>query len=129
MRKSIAAAVFVALLAGAGFYAVAQEPLVRKPLQKSEFPGDQWATYTTLLTVAPNAPIPRHSHPGIEMIYIIEGEATLTMEGKPDTLLKAGDSILVPTGVVHGGKNGDKPSKIITTHVVDKSKPLSTPAP
>lgn len=129
MRTTIAGAVFAAALTAAGLYAVAQEALVRQPLQKSEFPGDQWATYTTLLTVAPNAPIPRHTHPGIEMIFVIEGEATLTLEGKPEMKLKSGDSFTVPAGVVHGGKNGDKTTKIITTHVVDKAKPLSSPAP
>ena len=129
MHKSLAAAIFATAVVVTGGLALAQQALVRQPLQKSEFPGDQWATYTTLLTVAPGAPIPRHTHPGIEMIYMIEGETTLIVDGQPERTLKAGDSVTVPAGVPHGGKNGDRPSKIITTHVVDKAKPLSSPAP
>lgn len=130
MRKIIAGAVFASVVAGAGLYAIAQDALVRTPLQKSEFPGDTHVSHIVLITVAPGATIARHTHPGIEMGYVLEGEAIQTIEGKPDLTLKAGDSYAIPAGAVHGGKNiGDKPLKVVVTLVVDKSKPLTTPAP
>ena len=42
--------------------------------------------------------------------------------------LKAGDGFQVPTGTPHSGKNGDKPTILATTYVVEKGKPLASPA-
>ena len=110
--------------------AFAQDAIVRKPLQKSEFPGDLFASHLMLITVAPGAVVARHTHPGIEMGYVQEGEATLTIEGKPEIQLKSGDSYSIPAGAIHAAKNtGTVLVKIIGTFVVDKAKPLATPAP
>jgi quercetin dioxygenase-like cupin family protein len=35
--------------------------------------------------------VPRHTHPGIESTYILEGEETVMIDGFPDKLCKAGD--------------------------------------
>ena len=51
------------------------------------------------------------------------------IEGKPPQAFKAGDSFTVPHNAVHGGKVGDKGLKLIGVYVVDKTKPLATPAP
>jgi quercetin dioxygenase-like cupin family protein len=72
----------------------------------------------------------RHTHPGVELGYILEGEADLIVEGQPDRHLKAGDSYQIPLGVVHDAKvSGDKPLKVLSVYVVDKTKPLASPAP
>jgi len=43
--------------------------------------------------------------------------------------LKPGDGFLVPPNTPHaGGKNGDKKTKIASTYVVEKGKPLASPA-
>jgi hypothetical protein len=37
---------------------------------------------------------------------------------------------MIPAGVVHDAKVvGDKPSKVLATYIVEKGKPLATPAP
>jgi quercetin dioxygenase-like cupin family protein len=72
----------------------------------------------------------RHTHPGIETGYMLEGEADLIVDGKPDQRLKPGDSYSIPAGVVHDAKvHGDKAAKVLAVYVVDKTKPLATPAP
>jgi mannose-6-phosphate isomerase-like protein (cupin superfamily) len=44
--------------------------------------------------------------------------------------VKPGDSWEIPAGLIHDAKvTGDKPLKIIAIYVVDKNKPLATPAP
>ena len=43
--------------------------------------------------------------------------------------LKPGDSFQIPAGAVHSVKNGDKPSRILATFVVEKDKPLASAAP
>jgi quercetin dioxygenase-like cupin family protein len=53
----------------------------------------------------------------------------LSVEGKAPVLLKAGESFAVPAHTPHSGKIGAKPAKLIVTYVVDKTKPVASPAP
>jgi quercetin dioxygenase-like cupin family protein len=74
--------------------------------------------------------VPRQSHPGIEMGFVQDGEGSLTIEGSPELVLKAGSSYSIPAGAIHLAKNtGTTPLRIIGTFVVEKAKPLATPAP
>jgi quercetin dioxygenase-like cupin family protein len=73
--------------------------------------------------------IARHTHPGIESGYVLEGGLDLLVQDKPTRTLKAGDGFQVPPDTPHaGGKNGDKKTKIAITYVVEKGKPLASPA-
>lgn len=61
---------------------------------------------------------------------MLEGEVDLLIDGQPAKLLKAGDSYVIPAGVVHDAKtHGDKSLKIIGIYIFDKTKPLASPAP
>jgi quercetin dioxygenase-like cupin family protein len=101
----------------------------RTPLQKVEFP-DGYNTVTGIAEIPAGGAAGRHTHPGIETGYILEGEADLLIDGKPDLHLKAGDSYAIPAGAVHDAKvHGDKPLKVLGVYVVDKTKPLASPAP
>jgi len=72
----------------------------------------------------------RHTHPGEEVGYLMEGTLTLMVEGKPPVTVKAGESFFVPAGVVHDGKNeGAATAKVLATYIVEKGKPLASPAP
>ena len=71
----------------------------------------------------------RHTHPGEEVSYILEGTTTLLIDGQPPRVLKAGEFFLVPAGVVHDAKAGDNGGKVLATYIVEKGKPLATPAP
>ena len=88
-------------------------------------------THTTVLVVAeiaPGAVVARHTHPGVESTYILESELELTVEGQADKRIKAGGGFQVAPGTPHGARNGDKTTKIISTFVVEKGKPLASPA-
>ncbi|MBN8962893.1 MAG: cupin domain-containing protein [Rhizobiales bacterium] len=113
-------------LAGA---AVAQQSgIKRTPLQKVEFP-DGYVTVTGLAELPPGAAAGRHTHPGIETGYVLEGELNLEIDGQPTKLLKPGDSYQIPAGAVHDAKvHGDKSMKVLGVYVVDKTKPLASPA-
>ena len=101
----------------------------RTPLQKVEFP-DGYKTVTGIAEIQPGGSAGRHTHPGIETGYVLEGEADLIIDGKPDLHLKAGDSYAIPAGAVHDAKvHGDKPLKVLGIYIVDKTKPLASPAP
>jgi quercetin dioxygenase-like cupin family protein len=119
----------VAAVALAGAALAQQGGIKRTPLQKIEFP-DGYNTITATAEIQPGGSAGRHTHPGIETGYVLEGEADLIIEGKPDLHLKAGDSYAIPAGVVHDAKvHGDKALKIIGIYIVDKTKPLASPAP
>lgn len=70
-----------------------------------------------------------HTHPGEELGYILEGELELEIAGQPKVTLKAGDSFFVPANTVHGGRNlGSGPLKVLATYIVEKDKPVASPA-
>jgi len=70
---------------------------------------------------------PRHTHPGEEIIYVLEGTLEYQVEGKPPGTYKAGDVLLVPAGTIHSVKNvGSGNGAELATYVVEKGKPLIT---
>lgn len=70
----------------------------------------------------------RHTHPGEESTYIIEGNLLIEIDGKAPMTLGPGETFFVPAGVIHGGKNvGKSPAKLLATYIVEKGKPLATP--
>ena len=73
----------------------------------------------------PGAVIGRHTHPGEEIGYVLEGTLVLEVEGKAPVTLKAGDSYFVEAGRVHGGRNGNAPARVLATYLVEKGKPLA----
>ncbi len=80
--------------------------------------------------VAPGAKAGRHTHPGDEISYVMEGEATLLIDGQAPRQVKAGESFVIPAGTVHDAhNNGTSPIKLVGVYVVEKGKPLATPAP
>lgn len=68
---------------------------------------------------------PKHSHPGVEVAYVIEGSFEYQLEGQPPVTLKAGDSLYIPEGTAHVAKNvgGGKASEL-ATYIVKKGTPL-----
>jgi quercetin dioxygenase-like cupin family protein len=88
--------------------------------------------YTTILveaTIEPGVAVARHTHPGIESAYVMEGSFELPIQGKPTTIIKPGDAFQVPPETPHaGGKPGDTKARILATYVVEKGKPLASPA-
>jgi len=75
----------------------------------------------------PGAAVPQHTHPGEEIGYVLEGSLELEVAGKPSVTLKAGDAFFVPAETIHSGKNvGGGSTKVLSTYVVEKGKPLAT---
>jgi quercetin dioxygenase-like cupin family protein len=101
----------------------------RTPLQKFDVPGANYEAVMGLAEIAPNANIGRHTHPGIEGGYLIEGGMTLMVEGQPPKEIKPGDSWQIPPGTIHDAKAGAGGAKVIASYVVEKGKPLASPAP
>jgi quercetin dioxygenase-like cupin family protein len=108
----------------------AQAPAIKRTfLQRTDI-GDNREAVQAIAEVPPGGAAGRHTHPGIEMSYVMEGSATLLVDGEPPRVLKAGESFTIPAGKIHDAKTlGDAPVKVMATYLVEKGKPLATPAP
>jgi quercetin dioxygenase-like cupin family protein len=120
-----------ALAAALGSTAMAQPSTVHKTtLQSQAFPDPVYNTVTVRTLVDHGGAVLRHTHPGVEMAYIVSGDALVKIMGRPDQMLKAGDSFTVPPETPHIVQNiGPETLTIVSTYVVDRSKPIVTPTP
>lgn len=109
--------------------AVPMSPVKRTMLQKVDVAGTNYETVTLIAEVIPNYSVGRHTHPGIETGYILEGEVTALVDGKAPLSLKPGDSYQIPPVAIHDARSGDKGVKYLAIYVVEKGKPLASPAP
>jgi quercetin dioxygenase-like cupin family protein len=101
----------------------------RKILSQSDGPAPGYVTLLVAIEIEAGVTIGRHTHPGIESAYILEGGFDLPIEGQPTRAYKPGDGFVIPAGTPHaGGKNGDKTTKVLSTYIVEKGKPLASPA-
>src|SRR5436190_19930099 len=87
----------------------------RTPLQKFDVPGTNYETVIGMAEIVPNVNIGKHTHPGPESGYMLDGDMTLLVDGQPPLVVKTGDSYKVPPGAVHDAKTGDKGAKVIAT--------------
>lgn len=125
---AICTAVGLAISEGAA-KAQVQPGFTRKILEKTEYPGRRFACVLVEVDIEPNGVVPRHTHPGVESSYLVSGKCTLSVQGQPDRVLKAGDGFQVPPEVPHSVRNGPEASRVAATFIVEKDKPLSSPAP
>jgi quercetin dioxygenase-like cupin family protein len=91
------------------------------------------AGYTTIVmdvTIEPGISVARHTHPRVESSFVIEGGGfELPIQGQPTRIVNAGDAFQIPPETPHaGGKPGDKKSRILVTYIVEKGKPIASPA-
>ena len=101
----------------------------RTPLQKFDVPGTNYETVIGMAEIVPNVNIGRHTHPGPESGFMLDGEMVLMVDGQPEKTVKTGESYQIPPGAIHDAKAGAKGAKVIATYVVEKGKPLASPAP
>ena len=129
MIRKILLGLSIVALASVGSAVAQQASIKRTPLQKVEFPAG-YNVVSAIAEVPAGGAAGRHTHPGIESTYVMEGELDLVIDGKPPVRYKAGDSFQVPEGAVHDAKAvGDKPFKVLAVYIVKAGEPLAKPAP
>lgn len=118
----------VALVAGALF---AQNPGIQRTiLQRKDISMPGREAVIARVEISPGAYAGRHTHPGEEISYILEGEGEILIEGQPALKVKSGDSFIIPNGAKHDAHNtGAQPLRLVGIYLVDKSQPMATPAP
>ena len=121
-----------ALCAVAGFVAAGAEAqtagVKRTILKQTDGPMDGYVTINVRAEIEPGAMVARHTHPGVESTYLVEGALELDVEGQPALQMKAGDGFVVPARTIHAAKNGPEKAVLASTYVVEKGKPLASPA-
>ena len=130
--RTMAVAVAV-LFAGNGLalhMAQAQQPGVKRTdLQQHDLSVPGREVVQVRVDIAPGVLAPNHSHPGEEIVYVIEGLLEYQLEGKPPVTLKAGEVLFIPAETIHSAKNvGSVNAAELATYIVEKGKPLVTPA-
>jgi quercetin dioxygenase-like cupin family protein len=121
----------ILLIAGAAILAaIAQSPANFTELQRRAIPGTELEGVTTVAVIPPGASSARHSHPGADFGYLIEGTIVLQVDGNPPLTVHAGEVFFTERGRIHNARNiGATPARAVDTYVIDKGKPGITPAP
>ncbi len=108
--------------------AAQQSAIKRTPLQTVDFPAGY--NVVSIIAEVPEGCVGRHTHPGVESTYVMEGEAILKVAGQPDRTVKAGKSFQIPPGVPHDACAAKGQTyKSLATFIVEKGKPVASPAP
>jgi quercetin dioxygenase-like cupin family protein len=119
------AAVMVTMLAGVA----AQQPAVKRTiLQQADISAPGREAVTARAEFPAGSETGRHTHPGEEISYVEEGPLVLEVEGQPSRTLKTGEVFIVPAGVIHNARPGGTSAKVIVNYIVEKGKPVTTPA-
>ena len=131
-RRRLTMVVAGAAAALAGVWATgslkAQQPgFKRTELQKHDLSIPGREVVQARADFEAGASIGKHTHPGEEFGYILEGTLEFEVAGKPNAKLKAGDTFFIPAETIHAAKNvGSGPARVLATYVVEKGKPLAT---
>ena len=124
---SVVALTVVVVGLTAGPYAQ-QAGFKRTVLQQADISAPGREVITAVGEFQPGASPGRHTHPGEEVSYVLEGSIVLEQEGKPNTTVSAGQAFIIPAGVVHNATNrGTAVARIVANYIVEKGKPLASP--
>ena len=89
MIKKVLLGLAVVAVAGAGIAFAQQTGIKRTPLQKLDFPAG-YNTVTAIAEVPAGGAAGRHTHPGAETGYVLEGELELVIDGQTRRVLLEG---------------------------------------
>jgi quercetin dioxygenase-like cupin family protein len=101
----------------------------RTPLVKADVSVAGREAVVVRAELDPGSVAGRHTHPGDEISYILEGEGELLIDGEAPRTVRAGEAIVIPAGKVHDARNaGTGVLRLVGVYVVEKGKPLASPA-
>ena len=99
--------------------------ITRTDLQRHDLDSPGRQAVQVLVEFAPGVEFPRHSHPGEELVYMVEGKLEYHIDGRSPVTLKAGQVLFIPPGAIHAVKNvGPGTGAELATYIVEKAKPL-----
>ena len=117
------------LIAGGGLalqVTQAQQPgITRTDVQRHDLGVPGREAIQVRVDFAPGAAFGKHSHPGAEIAYVLEGTLEYQLEDRPPVTIKAGEALFIPAETIHAAKNvGTGNAAELATYIVEKGKPL-----
>ena len=103
-------------------------PITRTVLQRVDVPGTNLEVIYATVEIAANFKAGRHNHPGVVIGHVVEGEFWIHVDGQPERVMRAGEALSLPDRAIHNEGSTDKPVKLNAVYVVEKGKPLASPA-
>lgn len=102
-----------------------QSGIKRTDLQRYDLSVPGYETVQARIDFEAHTAFGEHSHPGEEVIYVLEGSLEYEVEGQSPITLKAGEVLFIPAGVVHAARNkSHKKASELATYIVEKGKPI-----
>jgi quercetin dioxygenase-like cupin family protein len=125
MKIMVIAALIAASVLAAPAALAQQAGVTRTDLQRHDLSAPGREAVQVRVDLAPGVAFGKHTHPGEEIIYVLEGSLEYQIEDKPPVTLKAGDVLFIPAGTVHAARNvGSVTGSELATYIVEKGKPL-----
>ena len=125
MKKILIASILVGLT---GLVIAQQAGFKRTLLQTQDLSIPEKVVVQAVAEFSPGIAAGRHTHPGEEIGYVLEGQLEIKIDGKPSQIIQAGQTFFIPSGMVHDGINTNSgTTKVLATYVVEKGKPVATP--
>ena len=135
MLRKLAICAALATLAVAGSpnaqqpSAAQPSPIKRTILQRTDVPGTNLEVIYATVEIAPGFKAGRHAHPGVVIAQVVEGDFWIHLDGQPEKIVRAGESLTLADRAIHNEGSTDKPAKLNAVYVLEKGKPLASPAP
>ncbi len=124
---------FLRLFAGFGLAIslttnVWSQEIQRRIISRADVTGTNMEVILVETEIPPGAFSARHTHPGEEAFYILQGATVETPGGEPK-MRETGSGGINARDVPHAGYKvvGDTPLKMVNVYIVDKGKPLAIP--
>ena len=107
-----------------------QAGIARTDLQRHDLGVPGREVVQVRVDLDPGVAFGDHTHPGEEIIYVLEGTLEYRIAGRQPVTLKAGEVLFIPAGTIHAAKNvGSGTASELATYIVEKGKPLLTLVP
>jgi quercetin dioxygenase-like cupin family protein len=125
MKWLVVAVLIAASVIAARTASAQQSGIKRTDLQRHDLSVPGREVNQVLVEFDPGVSFPKHSHPGEEIIYVVEGALEYVLDGKAPVVLKAGEVLFIPYGTPHAVRNvGSGKAAELATYIVEKGKPL-----
>jgi quercetin dioxygenase-like cupin family protein len=90
-----------------------------------------WSVTAVEVSYGPGESSPAHRHPGITIVYVLEGEIRSKVGEEPERTYTVGQMFLETPGQLHavsGNASTTRPAKLLAMLLAEKGKPLTSPA-
>ena len=76
-------------------------PVQPAPIKRTDVPGTNLEIIYATVEIAAGFKAGRHHHPGVVMGQVVEGDFWLHVDGRPEQILHAGESVTLPDRAMH----------------------------